>query len=127
VSFGSGLDPASHLQVSRATPGEAATQVGASSGLDPDDPQQRTLRAGLSGASAGLYRVSWRSLPASGGVARSGSFRFGVGMPVPGSVAGDEPPLEERDVGERAQRKTVAGGALLILLGVLLPRLPRRR
>jgi hypothetical protein len=48
-------------------------------------------------------------------------------MPVPGSVAGDEPPLEERDVGERAQRKTVAGGALLILLGVLLPRLPRRR
>ena len=73
----------------------------------------------------GLYRVTWRSQPPSGGVGRSGSFRFGVGMPVPELASGGEPPLQERDAGERTQRKTVAGAVVLILLGVMLPRLPR--
>jgi hypothetical protein len=48
-------------------------------------------------------------------------------MPVPESLAGDGPPLRERAAGQRGRRNTVAGGALLITLGALLPRLPRSR
>jgi hypothetical protein len=83
------------------------------------------LKAELPATSGGLYRVDWRALPASGGVPGYGTFHFGVGMPVPESVAGNGPPLREREAGQRGRRNTVAGGALLITLGALLPRLPR--
>jgi hypothetical protein len=46
---------------------------------------------------------------------------------VPASVAGSEPPLRERDAGQRRRRRIVAGGVLLVLLGGVLPGLPRRR
>jgi len=127
VSFGREIDPSSQLWVDRTTPGEAAIRVGASSGLDPGDPQRRTLAAALSDASSGIYRVAWRSQPPAGGIGRSGAFRFGVGMPVPVPAAGGAPPLEGRYVGWVAQRETITGGVLLLLLGALLPWLPRDR
>jgi methionine-rich copper-binding protein CopC len=126
VSFGRALDPSSSISVTR-TIAHPAAELATSSGLDPDDPQRSTLKAELPATSGGLYRVDWRSLPASGGVPGYGTFHFGVGMPVPESVAGDGPPLRERDAGQRGRRNTVAGGALLITLGALLPRLPRSR
>ncbi|MGH7288631.1 MAG: copper resistance protein CopC [Myxococcota bacterium] len=124
VSFGAALDPSSSFHVTRTTPGENATRVAASSGLDPDDPERRTLKAELPAMSGGLYRVAWHSAPASGGIARYGAFYFGVGMPVPESLAESEP-LEGRDSGERRHRHALAGGVILIALGVLLPWLPR--
>ncbi len=124
VSFGAALDPSSSLYVTRTTPGEVATRVAASSGLDAGDPERRTLKAELPAMSSGLYRVAWRSAPASGGIARTGTFYFGVGMPVPESIAKSEP-LEGRDSGERGHRHTLAGGVILIALGALLPWLPR--
>jgi hypothetical protein len=126
VSFGAALDPNSSLSVTRTTPGEEATRVGASSGLDPDDPERRTLKAELPAISDGLYRVAWHSAPASGGIARYGAFYFGVGMPVPESMVKSEP-LEGRDAGERGHRHALAGGVILIALGALLPWLPRDR
>src|SRR3990172_6787670 len=51
VSFGREIDPSSHLWVDRTTPGGEGSRVGVSSGLDPVDPQRRTLVAALSGAS----------------------------------------------------------------------------
>lgn len=124
VSFGAALDPSSSFYVTRTTPGEHATRVAASSGLDPGDPERRTLKAELPALSGGLYRVAWHSAPASGGIARTGAFYFGVEMPVPESLAESEP-LEGRDSGERGHRHAIAGGVILIALGVLLPWLPR--
>ena len=120
VSFARALDPSSTLSVTRSAPGAAATEVATSTGLDPGDPQRRTLRAELSGAPDGLYRATWRSLPASGGVARHGSFTFAVAMPAPDSSAGS--PLEERDAGERRRRHTLLGGVGLVAFGALWPR-----
>jgi hypothetical protein len=109
--------------VDRTAPGEAASRVGESSGLDPDDAQGTTLKVALSESATGHYRVSWQALPASGGSARNGSFRFAVGTPLPESAAEGE--LEDRVAGERAKRKTVVGGLALLLLGAALPLLPR--
>src|SRR5262245_10937876 len=120
VRFGREIGASSALFVDRVTPGEDALRVGASSGLDPADPERRTLVAELPGAERGLYQVSWLAEPSSGGFGRNGSFRFGVGMAVAGSA------LEEGDVGVRQQRKTVLGAVILIGLGVLSPLLPRR-
>ena len=74
----------------------------------------------------GLYRVSWRALPADGGVPRRGSFCFGVGVAVPTDDSNVVHSLVDRDEGGRTRRKTLAGGALLIALGVLLPLRLRR-
>jgi methionine-rich copper-binding protein CopC len=124
VRFEAALHPGSRLWVDRRAAGEEAIRVGESSGLDPDDAQGTTLRVALTGASSGLYRVSWQALPASGGSARNGSFRFAVGMPLPEPAAGGE--LEDHVAGERAKRKTVVGGLALLLLGAALPQLSRR-
>ena len=121
VSFERALDPSSQLWVARTAPGEAASRVGESSGLDPLDAERSTLTAALSGASPGLYHVSWRAVPAAGGVARVGSFRFGVGMAL--AEAGE---VEDRVAGERRMRQTAVGGLVLMLLGAALPFLPRK-
>jgi len=131
VSFGRALDPSSSLSMTRTLAHSAAvvesTPVAISGALDPDDPQQRTLKAEPAAMPDGLYRVAWHALPASGGVSRHGSFHFAVGMPVPESLLGSERSLHERDAGERGRRHTVIGGALLIALGALLPQIARRR
>jgi methionine-rich copper-binding protein CopC len=125
VRFDRALDPSSSLYVDRTAPGEAALRVGVSSGLDPADPERRTLRADLAAAPAGRYRLQWHALPASGGgVARFGSLVFAAGLPA---LPEDEPTFEEHDSGQRRWRRTVAGGAIFVLLGLLLSRLPRPR
>jgi methionine-rich copper-binding protein CopC len=124
VRFERALHPGSRLWVDRTAPGEAASRVGESSGLDSDDAQGTTLKVALAESATGHYRVSWQALPASGGSARNGSFHFAVGMPLPESAAGGE--LEDRVAGERAKRKTVVGGLALLLLGAALPHLGRR-
>jgi methionine-rich copper-binding protein CopC len=124
VRFEGALHPGSRLWVDRTAPGEEVSRVGESSGLDPDDAQQTTMKVALSESPTGHYRVSWQALPASGGSARNGSFRFAVGVPLPEPAAGGE--LEDRVAGERAKRKTVVGGLALLLLGAALPHLSRR-
>jgi methionine-rich copper-binding protein CopC len=122
VRFERALDPSSRLRVSRTAPGEVASQVAVSSALDPGDAERATLTAALSEASAGIYHVNWHVMPAAGGSARAGSFRFAVGMPLPEDAAGGK--LEDRIAGERKKRKTVLGGLVLMLLGAGLPFLP---
>ncbi len=127
VSFGRALDPSSSISVTHAdSAARVAEPPTTTSGLDPDDPRRASLKVELPATSGGLYRVDWRALPASWGIPGYGTFHFGVGMPVPESVAGDGPPLRERDAGRRGRRHTIAGGLLLVGLGALLPRLPRR-
>jgi methionine-rich copper-binding protein CopC len=130
VSFGGALDPSSSLSVASTFTHTAAVgvseEVARSAGLAPDDPQRSTLEARTTGLPDGLYRVAWHAQPASGGVPRHGSFHFAVGMPVPEVLLGRARSLEERDAGARGRRHTVVGGALLIALGALLPRLARR-
>jgi methionine-rich copper-binding protein CopC len=121
VRFEGALHPASSLHVDRTAPGELASRVSAAAELDPGDAERATLKVALESGSAGIYHVSWHALPASGGGARAGSFRFAVGMPLP---SGGE--LEDHVAGERAKRRTVVGGLALALLGAALPRFGRR-
>ncbi len=127
VSFDQPLDPSSSLSVIRTTPGEQASPIAAVSSLDPDDAKGVTLRAELPRISGGLFRVDWHARPAASGIARGGTFYFGVELPVPEVLAAGGLPLQERDVGQLRSRKTIAGGAILIALGALLPWLPRKR
>lgn len=124
VTFGLALDPASSLSVTRLMPEDGESPIPTPSALDPQDSRQRTLKVELSGMTSGLYRVEWRAFPAEGGIARYGSFAFGVGSTVPASGAGGQPVLQERDGGELRHRDTVAGGAILIMLALVLPRPP---
>jgi len=125
VSFDHPLDPSSSLSVIRTTP--EVQEIAAVSSLDPDDAKRMTLRAEPSGMSSGLFRVDWRSRPAAGGIARHGTFYFGVETPVPEALAAGGLPVQEQDVGQRRSRQTIAGGVILVALGALLPWLPRRR
>jgi len=126
VSFAAALDPASSLSLTRRvvqpSAGEEPSEVEISRRLAPDASEQRTLEAVPSHLPAGLYRVSWQALPAGGGVPRFGSFSFGVGVPVPSDSAGSTHSLQDRDAGARGRRHTWAGGALLLVMGALLPR-----
>ena len=130
VSFGAALDPASSLSITRMVlppyTGEQPQEIEVSRRLAPDDPTSRTLEAVPSPLPAGLYLVRWQALPARGGVPRFGSFCFGVGVPVPADTAGQLYSLQDRDSGARGRRHTFAGGVLLLALGALAPRLPRR-
>ena len=106
--------------------------VVAESGLDPNDPSHRSLRAVLRpGLLKGLYRVDWSVLAARGRTERFGSYYFGVGMSVPDSVARDlGGPLRERgayDLEGMSPRVIPLGGILLIALAILLPRLRPHR
>ena len=98
------------------------------SGLDPDDSRGRTLRAILGeGIPRGRYRVRWSAIPAQGGTNRHGHFEFTAGA-VPDDVTrGMERELTERDVRWRGQRSALAGGVILIALGLVFPLMPQRR
>jgi methionine-rich copper-binding protein CopC len=131
VSFGAALDPASSLSLTRLVlppyTGAQPEDVEITRRLAPDDPQQRTLEAVPAQLAAGVYRASWQALPAGGGVPRFGSFSFGVGVPVPADAAGVTYSLQDRDSGTRGRRHTIAGGALLLALGMLAARFSPRR
>ena len=123
------LDPASSLAITRLVnqPDRAGVfEVEIVRRLAPDDLQRRTLEGVSAGLTAGLYRVTWTALPAGGGVARHGSYSFGVGVPVPSDTNGTLHSLQERDSGARGRRQTVLGGVLLLVLGAVLPRLSSR-
>jgi methionine-rich copper-binding protein CopC len=126
LHFAAALDPASTLRLTRLGTGvgEIAHTLEVSSRIAPDDPQGRTLEASPVLA-PGLYHVSWSALPGGGGVSRHGSFSFGVGVPVPSDGLGTHS-LVDRDSGARGRRHTWAGAVILLALGALLPRLPRR-
>ena len=101
--------------------------VVAESGLDPNDPSHRSLRAVLRPRLPnGLYRVDWSTVAARGKAQRSGCYYFGVGMPVPASVTRDVGgPLRERDIYPYYEDVTPQAialtGILLIALAILLP------
>jgi methionine-rich copper-binding protein CopC len=132
VTFGAELDPASSLSITRLVVQPSAGDVPRNvqielTRLAPDDPGSRTIEAVPSRLSTGLYRVTWRALPAGGGVHRHGSFSFGVGVPVPADTADIMHSLQDRDVNARGRRQTVLGGLLLLGLSALLLWLPPRR
>jgi methionine-rich copper-binding protein CopC len=130
ATFGAELDPASSLSVTRLvsepSAGNGPQDIDVASRLAPQDPQRRTLEVVSSALPVGLYRVSWRALPAGGGVSRHGSYSFGVGISVPADVTGMAHSLQEGDAGSRGRRQTMLGGVLLLLLGALLPWLSPR-
>ena len=130
VRFAAPLHPASSLSLTKLVlppqTGEQPREIELSSGLAAHDPEQRTLEGTLPPLPAGVYRVSWHALPARGGVSRHGSYSFGVGLAVPEDGSGDVYSLQDRDAGERGRRKTFAGGALLLGIGLLFPFAPRR-
>jgi methionine-rich copper-binding protein CopC len=130
VSFGAALDPASSLTLTRLVlppyTGEQPKDVEITRHIALDDPGQRTFEAVPSQLPAGVYRVRWQALPAGGGVPRFGSFCFGVGVPVPADAAGVPCSLQDRDAGTRGRKNTLAGGVLLLALGMLAPRFSRR-
>jgi methionine-rich copper-binding protein CopC len=123
VSFGAALDPASSLSITRLVlpphTGEQPEEVEIADRIAPTDPERRTLEAAPPRLRSGLYRVSWHALPAAGGVPRHGSFSFGIGVPVPADAAGAVHSLRDRDSGSRGRSRTLAGGTLLLALGLL--------
>ncbi|MSO30358.1 MAG: copper resistance protein CopC [Acidobacteria bacterium] len=129
VTFGAQIDPASAIYVTRLpspdSTGESAYPITVTLRLSPDDPGRRTLEASTKRLTSGLYHVTWTALPAQSGVARHGSFSFGVGVPVPPDN-GMTHSLQDRDSGARGRRRTAAGGILLIVIGAVLPRVLAR-
>jgi methionine-rich copper-binding protein CopC len=127
IRFRAELDPASSIDLTRlgnGAPGSGLPlDIAVVRRLASDDPQRRTLEAIPAPLSAGLYQVSWRALPAGGGVPRYGSYSFGLGMPVPVETRSSPHSLTERDEGARGRRHTLLGGLLLVVLGGILPRL----
>jgi methionine-rich copper-binding protein CopC len=100
--------------------------VVARSGFDPNDPSHQSLRAVLRPSLPnGLYRVDWSTVAARGKAERFGCYYFGVGMPVPASIARDlGGPLRERsiyDTDEVSPRAVAFVGVLLIVLAILFP------
>lgn len=97
--------------------------------IAPDDSDQKTPRATLEpGLPRGIYVVDWRIHAAEGYAMRFGSYSLGVGMPAP-APSTDEGAggLRERESQQRGKRAAHLGGALFILLAIILPSLPRRR
>jgi methionine-rich copper-binding protein CopC len=130
------LSPASEIEVQstitvlpsgerEATGGVNVTR---SSGLDPRDAERRTLRAELEpGVPGGLFVVRWTAVAAHGGARRFGSYYFGVGMAVPEHIRDEwAGRIYERDYWWRGTRSALAGGVILVLLGIFLPALARR-
>jgi methionine-rich copper-binding protein CopC len=95
-------------------------------GPDPSDPTHRTMRVEIDTTlENGLYSVQWRTVAARGRATRSGSSQFGVGMPVPEENLRDGPGgLRERDFRQRQRAATIAGGLILIVLGLIIGRRP---
>lgn len=131
VTFGAALDPSSSLAVTRliarSRPDAAPEDIAILQRLAADDPSRRTLEGLPPQLPAGVYRVSWQALPEGGGIPRHGSFAFGVEAAVPPDVGIVSYALQERDVGTRGRRSVIAGGALLLLLGLLARKPGSRR
>jgi hypothetical protein len=131
VTLATRLDPGSSLSLIRLASnpesGEFPRDVELVSRLAPDDADQRTIEATPRRIlSAGLYRVAWWARPAGGGGAQQGTFSFGVAVPVPGDTPGNVHTVSERDASARRRRQTVFAGVLLLVLGLILPRLTPR-
>ncbi len=118
VTFSRALDASSALRVTRLGSASVpvAVQLARSSVLDASDSERRTLKLELGEATDGVYHVAWHSMPATGGVAGNGSFRFALGAADRGSGAVSNE-LEERYGGERQRRNTLTGGVVLLAFG----------
>jgi methionine-rich copper-binding protein CopC len=76
----------------------------------------------------GLYWVRWRAVTARGTAARFGSFCYGVRMPIPDHITRESPGgFSERNDRERSYRAVLLGGTLLVVLGVVFPKVSRSR
>jgi methionine-rich copper-binding protein CopC len=131
VTFGRKLAAESSLEVIQtlaggndpAQPGPGAGSVALNQRIDPGE--SRTLRTELTpGSGEGLYWVEWRAVSAGWGVPRRGSYAFRVGTSVPEHHLGERGrPNRETSENQRRRRSILLGGALLVLLGLVLPRL----
>lgn len=89
--------------------------------LASDDLERRSLEAIPPPLGRGLYLVRWAAYPSpGGGVARYGSFGFGVGVAVPPDSEGRILSLTERDSDWRGRRSSLLGGVLLLVLAALV-------
>ncbi|HSE21905.1 MAG TPA: copper resistance protein CopC [Pyrinomonadaceae bacterium] len=96
-------------------------------GPSPENPRALNILM-PSDKRPGLYWVRWRVVTARGKAARFGSFCFGVGMPIPEHITRETPGgFSERDERERSYRAVLLGGLLLVVLGVVFPRVSRSR
>jgi hypothetical protein len=96
----------------------------ARAGPDRADPTRRTLRLGPGRRlPRGLYWVQWRTVAARSRAERSGTYCFAVGMPIPEHIRRDFPDgRRERDMRQRGRTAALAGGVILIALGLLVGR-----
>ncbi len=125
VTVDHALDPASTLSLVylpvAASENDIARDIRVTSRLAADDGTRRTLEAIPPRLGNGLYLVRWTAYSSpGGGVVRHGSFAFGVGTAVPPDSAGRTVSLTERDSGGRGRRSTLLGGAILLVLAVLV-------
>lgn len=96
--------------------------VAVTSGIDPADPNGKSLRANLQpGLHPGLYWVNWRTKAASWGSITYGKTYFAVGMAAPENITRDLGGATwERNYQWRSRRAALAGGAVLIALGLFM-------
>jgi len=125
VTFDHALAPISTLSLVYlpvvASANDIARDIRVTSRLAADDGTRRTLEAIPPRLGNGLYSVRWTAYPSSGGgVIRHGSFAFGVRAAVPPDFEGRTMSLTERDSGGRGRRSTALGGAILLVLAVLV-------
>jgi methionine-rich copper-binding protein CopC len=125
VTFDHALAPASTLSLvylpAVASDNDIARDVRVTSRLAANDRTRRTIEAIPPRLGNGLYLVRWTAYPSSGGgIVRHGSFAFGVRTAVPPDSAGRTLSLTERDSGGRGRRSTALGGAILLVLAVLV-------
>ena len=70
----------------------------------------------------GLYWVKWSTVAARAKARSFGDSCFTVGMPIPEDIIRDRPTaVVEHNSGYRDQRAVLAGGILLLALGITLP------
>ena len=132
LRFGEALSGDSHVSVSTTftlSPTGERVYGGPefkATGPDPSDPTHRTLRVGIDRTlENGLYSVQWRTIATRSRAVLSGVSQFGVGMPVPEENLRDSPGgLRERDFRQRQRAATIAGGLVLIVLGLIIRRRP---
>jgi methionine-rich copper-binding protein CopC len=104
--------------------GDGKRFVGQGPGLE--DRERQALRIRLdSDLPKGLYWVQWTAVAAHGGAKRSGRYCYAVGLNIPEDIVRDMPGgFFERDYRYRDNRAVLAGGILLVGLGLLLSRWP---
>jgi len=92
-------------------------------GPSPENP--RALNILMPGDKPpGLYWVRWRAVTVRGKAARFGSFCFGLQMPVPDHITRETlGGFSERNDRERSHRAVLLGGILLVVLGVVFPKI----